>query len=166
MNEGAQGGDGAAPDDGRTVSTPQASSTGRGPASMVVQRLVEWHDVDAAGISHNTFAIRLMESAETALFERLGLTGDLANPGRRRRIAVDFLQPLSFHDRVDVLIRTTSVDETQVTFEFEVTRGGAAVMRGTFVAVPGGGLGTGAPSRAEVVRRLATSGAQAPELLR
>jgi len=138
---------------------------GRAPASIVVQRVVEWHDVDAAGISHNGFAVRLMESAETALFDRLGLSGDLINPLRRLRIAIDFLQPLRFHDRVEVQIRATSVDDTAVTFDVLVTRAGEPAMRGTLVAAPGGGQGDDAPSRDEVVRRLATAGEQQPELL-
>jgi acyl-CoA thioesterase FadM len=137
----------------------------RSPASILVQRVVEWHDVDAAGISHNGFAIRLMESAETALFERLGLSGDLVNPHRRLRIAVDFLLPLRFHDRVDVRIRADSVVEQAVAFDVEVTRAGEPVMRGTLVAVPGGGRGEDAPTREEVVRRLAIAGEQPPELL-
>jgi acyl-CoA thioesterase FadM len=143
----------------------EVPEAGSGPASLLVQRVVEWHDIDAAGISHNSLAVRLMESAETALLERLGLGADLVNPNRRRRIVVDYLGPLVFHDRVDVRIRTAAADEDEVTFEVEVLRGDRAVIRGTLVAAPGGGRGDGAPTAEEVVRLLNTSGAQVPELL-
>jgi len=150
---------------GNAASGDVAEGTDRTPASIVVQRVVEWHDLDAAGISHNGLAFRLMESAETALFDRLGLAGDLVNPRRRLRVAVDFLRPLRFHDRVDVLIRTASVDDAAVTFDVVVTRAGEPVIRGSLVVAPGGGRGDDAPARVEVVRRLATAGAQEPELL-
>jgi hypothetical protein len=47
------------------------------PASVRIQRRIEWSDTDASGAYHNTAAFRLMEAAETTLVERLGLVGDI-----------------------------------------------------------------------------------------
>src|SRR5436309_592020 len=40
------------------------------PASIVVQRRIEWPDTDASGRYHNTAAFRFIEVAETTLLDR------------------------------------------------------------------------------------------------
>src|SRR5439155_4381912 len=50
---------------------------GRSPASIIVQRRIEWPDTDASGMYHNTAAFRFTEVAETALLERLGFVHEI-----------------------------------------------------------------------------------------
>jgi acyl-CoA thioesterase FadM len=135
------------------------------PASMTIQRVVEWRDVDASGIAHNALAVRLMEAAETALLERLGLVGDMSSPRRRLRIAIDFVSQLRFHDRVDIRIEATSADPTAVTFGVEVAHDGEVAIRGILVVAPGSAVDAGGPTAQAFVDRILSAGPQDPELV-
>ncbi len=44
------------------------------PASVVIERRVEWPDTDAAGHQHHSVVMRWVEEAEAALLEPLGLS--------------------------------------------------------------------------------------------
>src|SRR6266542_2123060 len=83
--------DEAAPQGGSAaIRTPGRTATDRGPASIRLQRRIEWWDTDASGNYHNTAAFRLLESAETLLLGRLGLLHDVYGRLPRARLEADF----------------------------------------------------------------------------
>src|SRR5919198_4724602 len=114
----------------------------RSPASIVVQRRIEWPDTDASGMYHNTAAFRFIEVAETALLDRLGFVHDIYGRHPRVHIEADFLLPLRFRDLVDIELRVAAVGRTSVTYEFEMRANRSVAVRGRAVAVllskPGG----------------------------
>jgi 2-aminobenzoate-CoA ligase len=136
------------------------------PASVRIQRRIEWSDTDASGAYHNTAAFRLMEAAETTLVERLGLVGDIYGRHPRAHVSADFLRPLYFRDLVDVAIAVVAVGRTSVTYDVTISRGGEACVRGRLVAVLMDAIG-GAPQpwSARERRLFETAGEQPPELL-
>jgi acyl-CoA thioester hydrolase len=150
----------------------QAKCEGRGdaaggePASIMVQRRIEWPDTDASGNYHNTAAFRFIEVAETALLERLGMLDDVYGRLPRRHVEADFLQPLVFRDLVDITLSVSAVGRTSVTYDFELCRAGEPAVRGRAVAVLLSQVrGEPVPWPDEYRARLLTSGPQAPELL-
>jgi acyl-CoA thioesterase FadM len=136
------------------------------PASIVVQRRIEWPDTDASGNYHNTAAFRFVEVAETALLERLGILHDIYGRHPRVHIEADFSRPLLFRDLVDIELRVVAVGTSSVTYEFEMRARGEVAVRGRVVAVllsrP---RGTPVPWPEEYRRLLLTAGPQPPELL-
>ena len=136
------------------------------PASIVVERRIEWPDTDASGMYHNTAAFRFIEVAETSLLERLGFVHEIYGRHPRVHIEADFLQPLRFRDLVEIDLRVAAVGRTSVTYQFEMRARGAAAVRGRVVAVlltrPGG---TPDPWPEEFRQLLLTAGPQAAERL-
>lgn len=137
-----------------------------GPASIVVERRIEWPDTDASGFHHNTAAFRFIEVAETALLERLGFLADVYGRLPRVHIEADFLRLLRFRDLVDIKLEVAEVGATSVTYRFEMTCRGDAAVRGRAVAVLLGAKSR-RPIRWPVSYRhlLLTAGPQAPERL-
>jgi acyl-CoA thioesterase FadM len=136
-----------------------------GPASVVIQRRVEWPDTDASGHYHHSTVIRWVEAAELVLHERIGLL-DLFGVVPRVRYEVDYLARLWFRDVVDIEIRAAAVGRTSVTYGFEVRRGGEVAARGSMVAVSSDPqVGGTTPWPHEVRKVLLESGPQVPELL-
>jgi YbgC/YbaW family acyl-CoA thioester hydrolase len=139
---------------------------GTSPASIVVQRRIEWPDTDASGLYHNTAAFRFVEVAETALIERLGFLDDVYGRLPRVHIEADFERPLRFRDLVDIELSVAAVGGTSVTYAFEMSSDGEVAVRGRAVAVL---LTTaeGKPTKWPDPYRelLLTAGPQPPELL-
>jgi YbgC/YbaW family acyl-CoA thioester hydrolase len=108
---------------------------GRGPASIVVERRIEWSDTDASGNYHNTAVFRLIEVAETALLDRLGFVHDIYGRLPRVHIEADFSLPLRFRDLVEMRLSVASVGRTSVTYAFELRKAGGAAAHGRCVAV-------------------------------
>jgi len=135
-------------------------------ASIRVQRRIEWSDTDASGAYHNTAAFRLMEAAETALVERLGLVGDIYGRHPRAHVSADFLRPLYFRDLVDIVVRVVAVGRTSVTYDVTISRDGEECVRGRLVAVLMDAIG-GAPQAWSARERslFETAGEQPAELL-
>jgi acyl-CoA thioester hydrolase len=141
------------------------SAAATNPASVVVQRRVEWPDTDAAGHYHHSTVIRWVEAAESVLHERLGLL-DLFGVVPRVRYEVDYLARLWFRDIVDIEIRIAEVGRTSVTYGFEVRCGGEAAVRGSMVAVNSNPRVGGTTQWPDEVRKvLLESGPQTPEVL-
>jgi 2-aminobenzoate-CoA ligase len=92
------------------------------PASICIQRRIDWSDTDASGAWHNTAAFRLLEAAETTLMDRLGFLEDVYGRHPRVHIEADFRKPLFFRDMVDVRVRVASVGRTSVTYDAEIAR--------------------------------------------
>jgi len=108
--------DEAAPQGGSAaIPTPGRTATDRRPASIRLQRRIEWWDTDASGNYHNTAAFRLLESAETLLLGRIGLLHDVYGRLPRARLEADFRAPLGFHDLVDVDLEVVSVGGSSIT---------------------------------------------------
>jgi acyl-CoA thioester hydrolase len=137
-----------------------------GPASIVVQRRIEWPDTDASGMYHNTAAFRFIEVAETTLLERLGFVHEIYGRHPRAHIEADFLAPLRFRDLVDIELIVDRVGRTSIHYRFEMRSNGKVAVRGNVVAVlmdrPGG---QPVPWSDEHRRLFETAGPQARELL-
>src|SRR5216117_4044558 len=104
------------------VAPRDEGNTGGGgsPASIVVQRRIEWPDTDASGNYHNTAAFRFIEVAETALLERLGLLEDVYGRLPRVHIEANFRRPLRFRDVIDISLRVAALGRSSATYEFEM----------------------------------------------
>ena len=137
-----------------------------GPASIVVQRRIEWPDTDASGNYHNTAAFRFIEVAETALLERLGFLDDVYGRLPRAHVEADFVAPLVFRDVVDISLRVAMVGRTSLTYAFDMSTGGRIAVRGRVTAVLLD-VPRGSPVEwpKEYRRLLEAAGPQAPERL-
>jgi YbgC/YbaW family acyl-CoA thioester hydrolase len=107
----------------------------RFPASIVVQRRIEWSDTDASGNYHNSAVFRLIENAETALLLRLGMLGDVYDRLPRVHVSADFLRPLEFKDLLDIHVSVAEVGRTSITYSLSISSAGQEAVRGTVVAV-------------------------------
>lgn len=133
------------------------------PASVVVQRWVEWPDTDAAGHYHHSTVVRWAEAAEATLHDRLDLLS-LFGVVPRVRYEVDYLARLWFRDLVDIEFYVADVGRTSVRYEFEVRRGDEVAARGAMIAVHSDAAGT-TPWPDEVRKKLLEAGPQRPELM-
>src|SRR5437879_5728626 len=139
---------------------------GGSPASIVVQRRIEWPDTDASGMYHNTAAFRFIEVAETALLDRLGFVHEIYGRHPRVHIEADFLRPLRFRDLVDIDLAVEKVGRTSVTYRFEMRSGNEIAVRGRAVAVLlSRAGGEPVPWSEEQRKRLLTAGPQRGERL-
>lgn len=93
-------------------------------ASLTIQRRIEWSDTDASGHWHNTTAFRMVEWAETALLERLGILDDVYAYLPRVHVDADFHTALDFRDLVDATIAVTDVGDSSLTYSFTIDRDG------------------------------------------
>ena len=142
------------------------ADTAASPASIVVQRRIEWSDTDASGHYHNTAAFRFMEVAETTLLERLGFVHEVYGRHPRVHIEADFLAPLAFRDLVDIELTVAAVGRTSVTYDVEMRTRGRVAVRARFVAVLMTKIdGTPTPWPDEHRQLLLTAGVQPPERL-
>jgi acyl-CoA thioester hydrolase len=136
------------------------------PASIVVQRRIEWPDTDASGMYHNTAAFRFIEVAETALLERLGFVHEIYGRHPRVHIEADFLAPLRFRDLVNIELTVAKVGRTSIHYDVAMRSNGRTAVRGKMVAVLMDGPGGRPAEWPDVHRRLfETAGPQAPEIL-
>ncbi|HEX2195407.1 MAG TPA: thioesterase family protein [Actinomycetota bacterium] len=134
------------------------------PASLRIQRRIEWSDTDASGHWHNTAAFRMIEWAETALFERLGIL-DVYGYLPRVHVEADFHRSLEFRDLVDATIAVAKVGTTSLTYDFTIDRDGERCVTMAVVVTLIDGEGRARPWPDEHRRLLAEAGPQRPELL-
>jgi YbgC/YbaW family acyl-CoA thioester hydrolase len=148
------------------MATREPSSPPSEPASICIQRRIEWSDTDASGAYHNSAAFNFMESAEVALVDRLGMREDVYGRHPRAHIEADFLAPLWFRDVVDCEIRVAKVGRTSVTYDVEIRRDDDVCVRGRLVAVLLDRIGgTPQPWPDEYRRKFETAGRQPSERL-
>jgi 2-aminobenzoate-CoA ligase len=136
------------------------------PASIRVQRRVEWSDTDASGFYHNTLAFRLIEVAETAMLERLGILEAVYGRMPRVHISAEFTLQLQHRDLLDVYFSVVDMGQSSMTYEFQIERDGKTAVRAKVVVVlldRAGGRPTPWPE--DVRRLLLRAGPQAPEIL-
>ncbi|MFE7591800.1 AMP-binding protein [Kitasatospora sp. NPDC057512] len=135
------------------------------PASVTVERRVEWSDTDAAGHYHFSAVQRWAEAAEAALLRRLGLA-ELFGRIPRVHFEADYRERLWFGDLVRTELRVVRVGGSSLHYAFEVhgPHGLAASGRMSVVhAAPHDGGSR--PWPAQVRRTLAEAGPQRPEVL-
>ena len=124
-----------------------------------ISRPLEWADTDASGHWHNTAALRLIESAESALRDRIGLDGPgYAGSMPRVRLEVDFRRPVHFGDPLDVDLWVAAVGVSSVTFEARISCRQAVCAEARVVAVLRGPDGRALPWSDEDRRRWLTAG--------
>lgn len=88
-------------------------------AEITIHRRVEWYDTDAAGHQHHSLILRLVEAAEAELLREHGLQW-LFGRAPRVRHEVNYRQRLWFGEPVRVVLRTTRLGRSSLTFEFEI----------------------------------------------
>lgn len=134
------------------------------PASVTVQRRVEWVDTDAAGHNHWSALVRWVEAAEAALHTCLGIAGETFGSTPRVHFAADFRDRLYFNDVMTVELRVARVGTSSLEYAFEVRRGGAVAADGRLVIVHiDRESGRAEPWPARLRAALATGGAQHPD---
>jgi 2-aminobenzoate-CoA ligase len=150
-----------------TSSEMEASEVQEGPspASILVQRKVEWSDTDASGHYHNSLAFRLCEVAETSLFQGLGLLEYVYGRIPRVHVTVDFQRVLYFGDVVDVLLQVASVGTTSIDYLVEIRRAEELCVKAKVVAVLVKPNGEPRPWPEEYKNALLSVGSLPPELL-
>jgi acyl-CoA thioester hydrolase len=136
------------------------------PASIRVQRRIEWSDTDASGYYHNTAVFRMIEAAEAALFERLGILEAAYGRVPRAHISADFLLPLRHRDLMDITLEVAEIRRTSITYRFRMDRDGQTAVKGTVAAVlVDPETRKPIPWPDELRQPLLTQGNQPPELL-
>jgi acyl-CoA thioesterase FadM len=136
------------------------------PASILVQRRIEWSDTDASGAYHNSAAFSFIEVAETALLDRLGILDEVYGRLPRVRIEAEFLRPLWHRDLCDVELTVAAIGTTSITYEVTISSLGRPCVRARSVAVLLDRIGGSPVNWSDEYRRLLErAGPQAPELL-
>jgi acyl-CoA thioesterase FadM len=105
------------------------------PVEISVRRRIGWFDTDASSKYHNTVPLRLMEEAEAALLDRLGIVREVYGWMPRAHVSVDYRQPLRFWDEAETVVRVAEVGTTSVTYTFEIRTGEEVAAEGRVVAV-------------------------------
>lgn len=105
------------------------------PASVVVERRIEWIDTDAAGHYHWSTAFRLAEAAESVLHERLGFRDETFGRTPRVNVRAEFRRILRFGELVEVEFGVAAVGRTSVTYAFRVSAAGELAASGEIVSV-------------------------------
>ncbi len=105
------------------------------PPEITVRRRIQWFDTDASTKYHNTAPLRLMEEAEAALLDRLGIIKQVYGKMPRAHVSVDYRLPLRFWDEADVHLRVTEVGRTSITYAFEIRDAVSVYAEGKVVAV-------------------------------
>jgi acyl-CoA thioesterase FadM len=139
-----------------------AAATNRGPATITVERRVEWSDTDAAGQSHFTSILRWTEQAEYVLYERLGIAESVAGRCPRVHLSVDFRSRAQPRQVVEIDLAVLEVGRSSVRYAFVVRREDETVAEGAVAAVFVRD-GQATPWPADVRRRLLESGRVAGE---
>ena len=114
--------------------SPAPSRSEAQPASLVVQRRIEWPDTDASGWWHNTAGFRFIEVAETALLERLGILDDVYGRLPRVHISADYKGKLVFRDLCDCRIAVAGVGRSSITYDFQMRKDGELCVTAKVVA--------------------------------
>ena len=105
------------------------------PAEITIRRRIQWFDTDASTKYHNTVPLRLMEEAEAALLDRLGIVREAYGWMPRVHVRIDYRRPLRFWDEAEVALRIAEVGRTSIAYEFEVRSDGEVSADGRVVAV-------------------------------
>jgi acyl-CoA thioester hydrolase len=88
---------------------------------IVIERVVDWQDTDAAGHYHHSTVVRWVEAAEAALLDRIGLRW-LFGRIPRVRYEVDYLDRLWFGDTAAIEFTVGALGRSSVRYDFAITR--------------------------------------------
>lgn len=134
------------------------------PARISHVRRIEWGDTDASGVYHWATVFRLVEAAEAALHERLGIREYTFGTTPRVHVSCDFRRELSFYDAVRTELSVAEVGRSSVRYAFVLYREDEdePAAEGELVAVHVSGQpsGTAEPWPPEIRERLASGGHQ------
>lgn len=108
---------------------------------FLAHRRVEFCETDAAGIVHFASYLCYMEQAEHALLRSVGLS--VCEPQEdgwtlswpRVHVECDFHGSAKFEDVLEISVCIGRIGKKSVTYEFEFSRGGAAIATGRVIAV-------------------------------
>ncbi|NUT96163.1 MAG: acyl-CoA thioesterase [Saccharothrix sp.] len=94
---------------------------------VTIERVVEWHDTDAAGHQHHSAILRWVEAAEAELLRSTGLDWLFGRTPRVRH-EVDYRARLRFGETVKTRLWVAEIGRTSLRYGFEVhgTQGLAA----------------------------------------
>jgi acyl-CoA thioester hydrolase len=110
--------------------------SGKGPASVVIRRRIQWFDTDASTKYHNTAPLRLMEEAEVVLLDRLGILRDVYGKLPRAHATIDYRRPLRFWDECEIGVEVSDVGRSSITYAFSIAdTEGRVASEGKVVAV-------------------------------
>jgi acyl-CoA thioester hydrolase len=110
--------------------------SGKGPASVVVKRRIQWFDTDSSTKIHNTIPLRLMEEAEVVLLDRLGILREVYGKLPRAHASIDYRTPLRFWDECEIRVEVREVGRSSITYAFSIAGPEARVAsEGKVVAV-------------------------------
>jgi acyl-CoA thioester hydrolase len=110
--------------------------SGKGPASVVITRRIQWFDTDASTKYHNTAPLRLMEEAEVVLLDRLGILREVYGKLPRAHASIDYRTPLRFWDECEVRVEVSDVGRSSITYAFTIAGPeGQVASEGRVVAV-------------------------------
>ena len=149
-----------------TVDAATVDADRQRPASVRIQRRVEWAQTDAAGHHHWSAVLHWAEQAQTVLHERLGIAHRTHGREPRVHMSVDLTERVYFRDLVEIELVVRSVGTSSVRYGFTVTRADDAAAAGELVAVhvdPDSGRAHPWPE--DVRAALTGGGEQLPELL-
>ncbi|WP_433259971.1 acyl-CoA thioesterase [Actinosynnema sp. CS-041913] len=110
------------------MATPEATAGGE----VTIQRLVEWHDTDAAGHQHHSAILRWVEQAEAELLRGHGLAGLFGRTPRVRH-EVNYRSRLWFGETVRTRLRIVRLGRTSLRYEFTVHGESGVAADGTMV---------------------------------
>jgi len=103
-----------------------------------MQRRVQFHETDAAGLVHFSCFFRYLEEAEHALWRAAGLS--IHPPGSeigwpRLATSFEFDQPLRFEDEFEVRIRVVELGERTLRYACLLSRGRERIATGSLTIV-------------------------------
>lgn len=110
-----------------------------------LQRRVEFHDTDQAGIIHVSNCFKYMDTAVAEFFRSLGLPGPLTRYwGGTAEDEVDwpyvgtscqFKKPARFDDLLDILVRVKKIGNKSMAFEISFQRESEELVRAELLVV-------------------------------
>lgn len=109
------------------------------PVSEIrIERRVQFHETDAAGLVHFSVFFRYMEEAEHALWRAAGLS--IAERGSeigwpRLETSFEFRQALRFEDQFEIAIRVVEIASRTIRYQCRLTKDGAHVATGRLTIV-------------------------------
>jgi YbgC/YbaW family acyl-CoA thioester hydrolase len=102
---------------------------------VTIRRRIQWFDTDPSTKYHNTAPLRLMEEAEAALLDDLGIVREVYGWLPRAHVTVDYRRPLRFWDEVEVDAEVAELGRTSITYRFRIRMDQDLCAAGTVVAV-------------------------------
>jgi acyl-CoA thioester hydrolase len=105
------------------------------PATVTIQRRVQWMDTDAAGIWHHSVVLRWAEEAEAELHRSLGIIDLTFGATPRVKTEFEFPDSVRFDDVMDITLTVSHVGTTSMTYQIEVTTGSRSVANGQMMVV-------------------------------